>query len=162
MENFPRLLTFLLLAVSLSLNLEAQETISAAGGNAVESAGSVSFTIGQTFYTAPNGAGGSILQGVQQPYEISIVTGIEQARGIELSVAVFPNPVTDFLVLRVDQYDPEWLYYQLFDVQGRLIKTGKILGEETLIDMEGTSPSVYLLRILDNETYIKTFRIIKK
>jgi hypothetical protein len=141
----------------------AQETISAAGGNSIGSGGTVSFTFGQTFYTAPVGGGGSVLHGVQQPYEISIVTGVEEASGIELSVAVFPNPVTDFLVLQVDyQYDPESLYYQLFDIQGRLMKTGKIAGGETLIDMAGASPSIYLLRVIFHEKYIKTFRIIKK
>ncbi len=157
-----RILTFTVLAIFQSLCLVAQETIPAAGGNATGSGGSVSFTIGQTFYTAPAGADGSVSQGVQQPYEISTVTGIEQARGIDLAVAVFPNPVTDFLVLRVARYDPENLYYQLFDIQSRLIKTGKIVAEETLIDMSGITPSVYLLRLLDNEKHIKTFRIIKK
>ncbi len=156
-----RILTITLLAVSPSLFLVAQETIPAAGGNAIGSGGSVSFTIGQTFYTAPNGADGSVSQGIQQPYEISTVTGIEQAMGIDLAMAVFPNPVTDFLVLRVDQYDQESLFYKLLDIQGRLIKIGKIVEEETLIDMVGTIPSVYLLRVLDNEKYIKTFRIIK-
>lgn len=162
MVIYARIFTFTLVAGFSSLFLMAQETIPAAGGNASGSGGSVSFTIGQTFYTAPNGADGSVLQGIQQPYEISTVTGIDRARGIDLAMAVFPNPVTDFLVLRVDQYDPENLYYQLLDIQGRLIKIGKIVGEETIIDMVGTTPSVYLLRVLDNEKYIKTFQIIKK
>ena len=162
MVIYARIFSFILIAVLLSLSLCAQETIPAAGGNAEGSGGSVSFTIGQTFYTAPNGASGSALQGIQQPYEIIVVTGIEEARGIDLVLAVFPNPVTDFLVLKVDQYDLEKLYYQLFDLQGRMIKLGEIEGEETVIDMSVTAPSVYLLRVLGNEKNIKTFRIIKQ
>ena len=162
MAIISRILTFSFLTVFPTLSILAQETIPAAGGNAEGSGGSVSFTIGQTFYTAPDGTSGSALQGIQQPYEVIVVTGIDEARGIDLVVAVFPNPVTDFLVLRVDQYDLENLSYQLFDLQGRIIKLGKVIGEETVIDMSVTAPSVYLLRILDNEKNIKTFRIIKQ
>jgi len=52
--------------------------------------------------------------------------------------------------------------FRMLYLQGRLIKTGKVVGDETVIDMAGTASSVYLLRVLDNEKDIKTFRIIKK
>ncbi|MEI6048762.1 MAG: hypothetical protein WCS03_07670 [Bacteroidota bacterium] len=38
---------------------------------------------------------GSAVQGVQQPFEISMVTGIEEASGISLEVMVYPNSLTD-------------------------------------------------------------------
>jgi hypothetical protein len=55
--------------------LAMQNTISSAGGNAKGSGGSASFTVGQIFYTKLSGTNGSVVQGIQQPYEISISKG---------------------------------------------------------------------------------------
>ena len=49
---------------------QAQEAVSAAGGNASGSGGTASYTIGQVAYTTNSSASGTITQGVQQPYEI--------------------------------------------------------------------------------------------
>ena len=145
---------------SLSFSL-AQEVIPATGGNATGSGGSVSYSVGQVFYSTYTGTTGSVAEGVQQPYEISVVTGIPEAMGIELVVSAFPNPVTDFLILRVDRYDPKDLSYQLFDINGRMVMIGRIIGEETIIDMTGQTRALYLLKVTDNNEIIKVFRIIK-
>ena len=52
--------------------IQAQEAVAAAGGEATGSGGTVSYTIGQINYTTNTGAGGTITQGVQQPYEFFI------------------------------------------------------------------------------------------
>ena len=84
-----------------------------------------------------------------------------EAEGINLVVSAFPNPVTDFLILRVDRYDPKDLSYQLFDINGRMVMIGRIIGEETFIDMTGQTRALYLLNLMDNNESIKVFRIIK-
>jgi hypothetical protein len=145
----------------LFLSSPAQEVIPASGGNAAGTGGSVSYTVGQVFYSIHTGTTGSVAEGVQQPWEISVVTGIQEAIGIELVVSAFPNPVTDFLILRVDRYDPRDLSYQLFDINGRMVMTGRIIGEETIIDMTGQTRALYLLKVTDNSESIKVFRIIK-
>jgi hypothetical protein len=55
--------------------LAMQNTIPAAGGNAKGSGGSASFTVGQIFYTKLSGTNGTVIQGIQQPYEISMPNG---------------------------------------------------------------------------------------
>jgi hypothetical protein len=55
--------------------LTMQNTIPAAGGNAKGSGGSASFTVGQIFYTKLSGTNGSVVQGIQQPHEISMPNG---------------------------------------------------------------------------------------
>ncbi len=139
----------------------AQETISAAGGNAEGTGGSVSYSAGQLFFMTHTGTHGSVAEGIQQPWEISVVTSVKEAEGINLVVSVFPNPVTDHLILRVDRYSLETLHYQLFDVNGRIVRTGRITGHETTINMAGFTHATYLLRILDKDKEIKTFRLIK-
>ena len=150
-------------AFSFSSSL-AQEVIPASGGNAEGTGGSVSYSVGQLFYRIYPGTNGSVAEGVQQPYEISLVTGIAEAEGIILTVSAFPIPAKDFLILRVENYDFEDLEYLLYDVSGRLLKEGKVTSSETTIYMTNLVPAVYFLKVLQTTpSYleVKTFRIIK-
>lgn len=54
-----------------------QESINTSGGNGSSSSGSVSYSIGQMFYRSYAAGTISIAEGVQQPYEISTVSSIE-------------------------------------------------------------------------------------
>ena len=56
--------------------IQAQKTIPSSGGNASGTGGKISYTVGQVVYTTNKGSNGSAAQGVQQPYEISAITGI--------------------------------------------------------------------------------------
>ena len=160
-SSFITALLVFILSISSS---SAQEVIPAAGGNAGGSGGSVSYSIGQLFYKINTGTDGSVAEGVQQPWEISVVTGIQEALGINIVVSAFPIPVTDFLILRVEDYDFEDLEYLLYDVSGRLLKEGKVTSSETTISMNNLVPAVYFLKVLQiRPSYleVKTFRIIK-
>ena len=164
MKN-PLLFT-VLLAFTLSLTSSlAQEVIPAAGGNGTGSGGSVNYSIGQLFYKIYPGTDGSVAEGAQQPWEISVATGIQEAVGINLVVSAFPIPATDFLILRVENFDFENLEYFLYDVSGRLLKGGKVTSSETTISMTILVPAVYFLKVIrTSPSYqeVKTFRIIKK
>jgi len=120
-----KLSILLLLGLGLS-TLQAQEAIPASGGNASGSGGSVSYSIGQMVYSTNTGTNGSVAQGVQQPYEISEVIGLEEAKGINLKCIAFPNPTTDFLTLKVDVSATlkfQTLNYQLYDISGKFIES---------------------------------------
>ena len=145
----------------LGIAIQAQNAIPASGGNATGSGGSVSYTVGQVVYTKYTGTNGSVAQGVQQPYEISVVTGIVEAKGISLEIEVYPNPATDFVKLKIENYEVKNLRYQLYDINGSLIKDNKVEGNETSISMQNLLPSVYFLKVTDNNKVIKTFKIIK-
>ena len=142
------------------LGLQAQETQDASGGEASGSGGTVSYSVGQIVYTTNTGTNGSMAQGVQQPYEISVVLGIDEANGIRLMM-VFPNPTTNFVVVKVENYDVTDLTYQLVDTNGRIIENKKILSEDTTIYMNGYPATIYFLQVLDQNKLIKTFKIIK-
>ncbi|MCF8297889.1 MAG: hypothetical protein K9J13_10125 [Saprospiraceae bacterium] len=95
------ILIFFTLIFSIPI-IQAQEVIPATGGNATGSGGSVSYTIGQIVYSTNSGTTGSVAEGVQQPYEISEATAIEEAKDISLNCTAFPNPTKDFLTLKID------------------------------------------------------------
>jgi hypothetical protein len=145
----------------------AQETIPASGGNASGSGGTVSYTVGQVVYTTNTGTNGSLAQGVQQPYEISVVTGIENSMKINLSCTAYPNPATTHLTLKTENTENENLSYQLYDISGKLLENKKVLTNETTIYMEHRPVATYLLKVFQTNqtsspTEIKTFKIVKK
>lgn len=151
----------LLIGLYLSFTqINAQEAIAVSGGNASGSNGSTSYSVGQVVYTTDYGTTGSVMQGVQQPFEIQTLLGIDNFN-ITLELSVYPNPTTSVLYLQVKKYDFEAIQYQLFDMNGRLLENNRITTTSTSIQMEKYPMDVYLLKVLHNNKEVKTFKIIK-
>ncbi|SDD23663.1 T9SS type A sorting domain-containing protein [Williamwhitmania taraxaci] len=148
-----------LLLIGLN-GLKAQDAIPTTGGNATGVGGSASYTVGQVIYTTNTGTSGSVAQGVQQPYEISVVSGIGDNK-INLSCSTYPNPTTDKLTLRIETNENLNLTYQLFDITGKLLESKKVEGSETNISMGSLTPAIYFLKVSDGAKEVKTFKIIK-
>ena len=138
----------------------AQQAVPASGGNAVGSGGSSSYTVGQLVYTTNAGANGSVAQGIQQPYEISTLVGLEVTE-INLELIAYPNPTNNVINLSIGNLKKEKLSYQLYDIQGRLLESEAVKENSTSIVLRDFSSSTYLLKVLDKNQLIKTFRIIK-
>jgi hypothetical protein len=164
------ILLLILIAVN-GISLHGQQAVSTAGGNASGSGGTVSYTIGQATYTTITNSNGSVAQGVQQPYEIFVLTGIEEARGVNLEWLAYPNPAGDYLKLSLK--DPENsglnidnLSYQLYNMQGKLLLNNKLDGDESTISMQNFSSGSYILKVTEkhgtrSQRELKTFKIIK-
>jgi hypothetical protein len=140
----------------------AQNAVSASGGNASGSGGSVSYTEGQIFYNTISGSNGTVAQGVQQPYEISVVTGLENTEGITLEYLVYPNPTSGLIKLIIKPFDYENWRLRLYDLRGILIQDKKIENEETEISLGNLSSSMYLLKIINDNLEVKVFKIVKR
>jgi hypothetical protein len=156
-----KLCAIFLLALGLK-GVQAQTSEPATGGDASGSGGTVSYSIGQIFYTTNTGTNGSVLQGVQLAFEISEVSAIEEAKGINLMVAVYPNPTADYLTLEVKDIDLSSLSYQLYDIKGSLLQNEKIMGNQTNISMCNLVSATYFVKIIKGNKEVKTFKIIKK
>jgi hypothetical protein len=152
--------TLLLFSLGLA-GAFAQSAMPAAGGNASGNGGSVSYSVGQVVYSTNTGASGSEVQGVQQPYEISVITGLEEGKTISMQCSAFPNPATYYVNLKVENYKTENLAYQLYDVSGKLLENKKVDANETSIDMHDLVISTYFLKVTQNNKEIKVFKIIK-
>lgn len=140
--------------------LYSQQNTDAAGGNAYGTGGTVSYSIGQVDYLNATGLGGTISDGVQQPYEIMIISGIEDTT-IKLTLSVYPNPATDIVTLSVENSNTRNMAYQLYDVQGKIINTNKLDGSQTLITLTELSNDIYFIKVLVKGNDVKTFKIIK-
>ena len=149
------------LLLGIGLTAHAQQAITATGGDASGSGGTVSYSVGQIVYTTSTGTTGSVAQGVQQPYEISIVLGIDN-HYINLELTAYPNPTTNFLTLNVGNAELSTLNFQLYDINGRLIESRKIISSIETIAMEKLPTATYILQVTNkNKKELKTFKIIK-
>ena len=155
-----QLVVILLLGAGLS-GVYAQEVIPASGGNASGGGGSVSYTLGQVVYTTHTGTTGSAAQGVQQPFEISVVTGIAEDNGKNLICSAFPVPAKNYVILKTENYKAGNLWYLLYDESGKLLENKKVQGIETSIDMSNLVIATYFLMVRLNDKVVKTFKIIK-
>ena len=143
-------------------NLNAQKTILTAGGDIISTnQGSVNYSVGQIAYTEVTGSTGYIIQGVQQPYRINEVNGIDEANNINLAVSVYPNPVNDFLILNMDNFPINDCSYQLFDLNGNLLRSMEISDNEIRIDVRGLASNIFFLKVIEGNREIKSFKIIK-
>ncbi|CAM4013046.1 MULTISPECIES: T9SS type A sorting domain-containing protein [Flavobacterium] len=141
--------------------MNAQNATVSAGSNASSTEGNVSFSVGQPFYTTNTGSNGSVAQGVQQPFEIQTVLGTELF-SIQLKMLAYPNPTTDVLNLSIDESELSGMSYALVDFNGRVIKSSVISNQSTTISMAEYQKAIYILNVTQNNTIIKTFKIIKK
>ncbi len=154
-------LVLLLLGLLWATGTNAQQTIPATGGNATGSGGSVTFTVGQMVWNMFPGSSGTVLQGVQQPYEISVVTAIENTEFISLVCTVYPNPTRGLIKLIVESEDYKSLRFQLYDINGIVLQDEPVIADETEISMDNLFSSIYFLRIIRDNREIKVFKIIK-
>ena len=153
-------LFFLSFLLSFSMNAQtSHQVLSATGGDASGSGGTVAFSVGQIVYTTSTGTTGSVAQGVEQAYEISSV-GIKET-ALNISLSVFPNPTSDFLTLKVQDYNNEALSYNLLDEQGKLVLNEQITTQDTQIAMSTLARGSYFINIVQANKKIQTFKIIK-
>jgi len=152
---------FLLLFSFWLTSAHAQDVVLTTGGNASGSGGSVSYSIGQVVFSTITGANGSIVQGVQQPIEISVVSEIDDNPDIVLQCSVYPNPTTNNLTLKFKNFKPENWSYQLYDINGNLLEDKKVEGDETKIMFSNLAPAIYFLKVSNGRNEIKTFKVIK-
>jgi hypothetical protein len=153
-------LFFLAFLLSFSVNAQtSHQVLSATGGDASGSGGSVAYSVGQIVYTTSTGTSGSVAQGVEQAYEISSV-GIKET-ALNISLSIFPNPTSDYLTLKVEDYNNEALSYSLLDEQGKLVLNEQITNQDTQVAMSTLARGAYFINVLQENKKIQTFKIIK-
>ncbi|MFH1118898.1 MAG: T9SS type A sorting domain-containing protein [Bacteroidota bacterium] len=160
MKRIEAVLIFLILLIAGTGELSAQNGSVAAGGNAISSDGSVSFSIGETNYVNAVGSAGSTTQGLQQPYEIYTV-GTDNFKNINLEISAYPNPTKSSVNLIIEDQDLTKLSYQLYDLEGTLLHIHGMIGNINVIPMKDLPSAIYILRVCKDKTELKSFKIIK-
>lgn len=137
------------------------KTLNAGGGDATSSSGSIAYSIGQVFYTYIGESVYNVAQGIQHKEseendDNTVVSDTE--------IILYPNPTTDFVTIKMSGFDFENKEgsYQLYDIQGRLIKQSEITQTTTESDLSYLSSSTYILRVLFDGEIQETFKVLKK
>lgn len=73
---------------------------------------------------------------------------------IKDKLIVFPNPVKDILYIKPNE--AKEYYYQIYNMSGQLIKSGKFENKKT--DLSSLISGVYLIRINNSETLVKLIK----
>lgn len=159
-DKYYRLLIAFVLIFFLSNQVKGQENTITTGAS-FSGNGTFSYSVGQVAYTQFSNNDFSISEGLQQAYEISIVTGIDDYPNIMLELKVYPNPVIEYLNIEVKQSQPINLKYRLLRIDGTQLKIGDIHEKTTILEMTPYTSAIYLLNIIDENKTIKTFKIRK-
>jgi len=136
----------------------AQSNTTSTGGDAIGSGGSVSYSVGQIDYISGTGSNGSVNQGVQQPFEFYKDVSLHENSIILTSL--YPNPTNENVVLKIESFQDN-LSYQLFDINGKLVRQSDIDNLETIIEMHALSSGEYHLSISKQHERIESIKIIK-
>ncbi len=154
--------TFLLLFLGVGLFCtHAQESVVSSGGDAAGSDGSVNYTVGQTVYASSSTEEGSLSAGVQQPYEFFVVSSADETVAVDIDVNAYPNPTVDQVTLNTKTDGSQNLSFRLFDLEGKLLEQQEILQDKQVISMQHLAPGTYVLKVMQDDDPVKTFKIIK-
>ena len=139
--------------------LSAQSSFVATGGEATGTGGTVSSSVGQIAVQTNGNGSTTISEGVQQPYEISVV-GIDEHPEITLNAILFPNPTLGNLQLTIsnEQFRGE---VKAYDSNGKYLFDKKIEDETTEFDLTKYAPGTYYLRVMNGKNVLKTFKVVK-
>lgn len=159
MKNKKRLL--LIASLFLSCLMYAQNNFVAAGGTAIGSGGSVTYSVGQVPFQYQANSNYSIAQGLQQPFEIILLSN-DSLSTISLAMKAYPNPTSSNLFLSTGDQDLTDLHYEITDINGRSIQKSIISNSETAIQCEDLAAGIYVLTVKKKTELIKNFKIIKK
>ena len=152
---------FTLLAVAVFCNCGAQTSVNASGGDVGSATGSLSYSVGQVFQETVIAGNNSIIQGVQQPFEITTL-GVDNFASITVEMKVYPNPTSSILFLNFADFAKRSSSYELFDTSGKMIRNAKIQSKESQIDLQQSPSGIYILKVSAENVVLKTFKIIKK
>jgi len=132
------------------------------GGNDPGSEGAVTYSSGKLVYQVMTGITRSVIQGVQQPFEISVATVIEKPEDLNMEYKVYPNKVTKAIRLVIRPFEGNNMSFRLYDMNGVLLMDKKIENQEIAISMDNFSSAPYLMKVVKDNTEVRVFKIIKK
>ena len=145
----------------------APQSINNAGTKMTQNNGSLSFTVGElVVLTQTDSAGNSLGGGFTNAATSSTTVVSVTEPGIELiNVKVYPNPTSDLVFVDIIETQIDWLYIEIYDLQGKLISSDKYAGISSRIGINTASlnKGTYLLNLKDkNDNLLGNYKLIKQ
>jgi hypothetical protein len=147
---------FLFFLLFVTLFVKSQEVISTQGDSYTDSSASIDFTIGEVVTFTGTSSENNLSQGFHQTNWgfVSIEDHVPSYEAI-----IYPNPTEDFLNIKAGLYED--VSYVLYDEMGKLILQGRLLSEQTALEVSPLATGRYSLVLSNSKENLKTFNIIK-
>lgn len=156
-----RSILLFLFIFSFTNNVSAQQSANTTGKNVSQNNTTISYSIGEVYYNTTTTLSSVITQGIQQPYEIYLISGIVNEKDVQL-ITAFPNPTSSTIKIVIQDIKIDGLNYKLYDLLGKEILSGDITSNQTELDLNNLMPAVYFIKVFRYNSTIKYFKIIKK
>ncbi len=160
-----RTITILIFCCFSVLSVFAQSAIVPVGGDAQGNGGSVSYTVGQIAVESAANSNGSItiVEGVQQPYEIMTVR-VDDYPQIALNAVVYPNPTDNLAQLQLNGFEipTDGLRAILYDGNGKQLQSVIVTDDLTAFQIGQYATGTYFLELRDGKRVLKTFKVVRK
>ena len=131
----------------------SNQVISSLGLNTLSVNLAMDGTLGETLYQGGQNNNIVLTEGFIQPNQ-EIILSIDSFN--DLSMTIFPNPVFDFLNIQLTNMSIMPLKLEIFNVNGKLIKTNSLTEKHSRLDLSILSTGTYLVRFVLPRTDIKT------
>jgi hypothetical protein len=154
-------LTLIISLLTSTMMLTAQEVVSSGGTHASGSGVSLSWTIGEPVSETLTNGTYTLTQGFHQS-RLS-ATAVDDILIPGVSLAVYPNPFSSVLQVKVGEGDFSQLQYSLLSLDGKVLLSNKLTKTLSQIDMQSFASGSYLLRIHGKTGEpVKTFKVVKQ
>jgi hypothetical protein len=135
------------------------DVVTTTGGYYANSAGSLSWTMGEPISETVSDSNNTLTQGFQQG-SYFVVSVVDELAKPSINISVYPNPVSSLLNIKSNSSDP--LRAELVDLQGRTVYEQVFENGQGQIDISNRSDEMYILGVYDNNgNRIKVFKIQK-
>lgn len=122
-------------------------------------------TIANTDITMPTTARGTyqfaiIIDGCSYEVTVTIIsTGLVEN---DYSPHIYPNPTSNTITLSFDESLPQNTQYFLYDVYGKLVKSGTISQQQTILSVAEYAAGIYFIQVISDQKILIREKIIKK
>jgi hypothetical protein len=92
----------------------------------------------------------------------SSLISVEEDTSLKFNISIYPNPVSDNLIIETGNLKEETIYCDLYNAQGSVINSCQILiDEKAVLDLEHLTPGIYFISLYSG-TFRVTQRLIKQ
>ncbi len=162
-KNMKQMRTTFLLAFMVLLvsgNTFPQEVIAPAGAHFDNGGMSISWTVGELAIETFTAGDIILTQGFHQPK--TTVVSVDELPGNPFNISAFPNPATDFVHIQAEHRASDKLHFMMYNFQGSIVKQGPLQDEITEISLAGMQPATYFIKVLNGNSEVQTFKLIKQ
>ena len=137
-------------AFLMGYSVKAQSNIVTAGGNATNSTGSVSYSIGQIDLQYHSSADYSVSEGIQQVYAFDTVMSVDGVQH-DFQISIWPNPSADEMNIEYTTSYELPLSLTVTDVKGAVIASQSVTQGQYSFDVNTWAAGTYYVSLNNGE-----------